>query len=221
MRRAARGLRLVAAAAVLLGTTACDNIVKYIDVFAVMVDQPAHQTYETEPVPPPEGAVPVKGWSPSFSLAVSDTTSRLRNPLSGTEAEIERGRTLYETYCFVCHGPGGKGRGVAVNYDGEENVANNNRFPFIPALNLTEGTGPTRSDGYIWGMIENGRGMMPSYRRIDDEDRWYIIEYVRDLQRRAGAAPERGAAGPATTAAAASTPDTAAGSGAPGQGGTP
>lgn len=195
MSGARRSVRLVATVAVLLGTTGCDNIVKYIDVFAAMVDGPAIETYESPPVPPPEGAVPVKGLSPDFTLAVADTTSRLRNPLTGTEAEIERGRDLYTTYCFVCHGPAGQGRGPAVNYDGEENAANNDRFPFIPALNLAEGTGPGLSDGYIWGMIENGRGMMPSYRRVDDRDRWYIVEYVRELQRRAGASPQRGAAG--------------------------
>lgn len=191
-------LRASVAAVLLLGTTGCDNIVKYIDVFSTMVDGPASETYERQPVPPPEGAVPVDGRSLSFALPVADTASRLQNPLSGTESEIERGRELYGIYCAVCHGSAGQGRGPAVNWDGAENEANNNRFPMVPALDLTAGTAPTRSDGYIWGMIENGRGMMPNYRRIDERDRWHVIEYVRVLQERAGgggAAPGDGAAG--------------------------
>lgn len=192
----ARGtvLRATVAAVLLLGTTGCDNIVKYIDVFATMVDGPAAETYERQPVPPPEGAVPVSGLSPSFPLPVADTTARLQNPLSGTGAEIERGRELFGVYCAVCHGSAGQGRGPAVNWDGQENEANNNRFPMVPALDLTSGTGPQRSDGYIWGIIENGRGMMPSYRRIDDRDRWHVIEYVRVLQARVagGAAADGG-----------------------------
>lgn len=189
-------LRASVAAVLLLGTAACDNIVKYVDAFATMVDGPAAETYERQPLPPPEGAVPVDGASPSFALPVADTTSLLQNPLTGTEAEIELGRELYGVYCAVCHGSAGQGRGPAVNYDGTENAANNDRFPMVPALDLTSGTGPARSDGYMWGMIENGRGMMPNYRRIDERDRWHVIEYVRLLQARAAGAAGGSGGGP-------------------------
>ena len=46
-----------------------------------------------------------------------------------------------------------------------------------------------RTDGYIFGMIRNGRGAMPSYNRIEEMDRWDVVNYVRALQgesRRAG-----------------------------------
>lgn len=179
-------VRLAATAFLLLGTAGCDNIVKYVDVFATMVDGPATETYEAQPVPPPEGAVPVDGLSPSYALPVADTASALRNPLADGEEDPARGEELYTIYCAVCHGPEGTGRGPAVNWDGQQNPANDNRFPMVPALDLTSGTGPARSDGYIWGMIENGRGMMPSYRRIGERDRWHLIAYVRTLQGRAG-----------------------------------
>lgn len=183
---------LIAAVVLLLGTAGCDDIAKRVPWFAFMLDGPAVETYEEEPVPPPEGAVPVEGTSPSFPLPVADTTSALQNPLSGTGEEIARGEEVYTTFCLPCHGDEGQGRGPAVNHDGEHP----GRFPFVPALDLTAGTGPERSDGYLWGMMENGRGLMPEYRRIPDRDRWHVVEYVRELQRRAGAEPVRGVAGP-------------------------
>ena len=187
---------------VLAATAGCDNIVKYVDTFATMVDGPAVETYEQKPRPAPEGVVPTEGRERRFPLSVADTTAALQNPLSGTEAQIARGDTLYGRFCLPCHGPEGRGQGPVVNWDGTENAANNNRLPLTPAVDLTTGTGPEQSDGYLWGMIENGRGLMPSYDRIPSEDRWYIVEYVRHLQRQAGAEPVRGVAGPADGAEA-------------------
>jgi hypothetical protein len=40
----------------------------------------------------------------------------------------------------------------------------------------------SKSDGYIWGIIRNGRGAMPSYNRIEELDRWDVVNYVRGLQ---------------------------------------
>ena len=39
-----------------------------------------------------------------------------------------------------------------------------------------------RTDGYIFGMIRNGRGLMPPYNRIEEMDRWDVVNYVRALQ---------------------------------------
>jgi mono/diheme cytochrome c family protein len=189
--------KLAATVLLLVGTAGCDNIVKYIPVFSTMTDTESIETYEEQPIPAPEGAVPVTGDDPDFELPVADTTTELQNPLAGTEAQLARGDSLYGVYCLTCHGPEGKGEGPAVNWDGQHP----RRFPYIPTVNLTTETGPMRSDGYMWGMIENGRGLMPAYRRIPEEDRWYIIEYVRKLQRDAGADPQRGVAGPDRAAA--------------------
>jgi hypothetical protein len=40
----------------------------------------------------------------------------------------------------------------------------------------------SRSDGYIWGIMRNGRGAMPSYNRIEELDRWDVVNYIRGLQ---------------------------------------
>jgi hypothetical protein len=60
------------------------------------------------------------------------------------------------------------------------------KFPFAPPVN--GGTAVARSDGYLYAVVEAGRGLMPPYgERITHLDRWALVEYVRALQRNAGA----------------------------------
>jgi mono/diheme cytochrome c family protein len=62
-------------------------------------------------------------------------------------------------------------------------------LPMMIAFNLAgpmSGTG-MRTDGYIYGMIRVGRGLMPPYgHQVAHFDRWNIVNYVRQLQRSAG-----------------------------------
>jgi hypothetical protein len=52
----------------------------------------------------------------------------------------------------------------------------------MPGINLTLDITKGRADGYIFGMIRNGRGLMPSYDRIEEMDRWDVVNYLRALQ---------------------------------------
>jgi hypothetical protein len=52
----------------------------------------------------------------------------------------------------------------------------------MPGINLTMDMTKARTDGYIFGMIRNGRGLMPPYNRIEELDRWDVVNYVRALQ---------------------------------------
>jgi hypothetical protein len=52
----------------------------------------------------------------------------------------------------------------------------------VPAPNLLTPITKGRTDGYLYGMIRNGRGLMPNYNRIEDDDRWDVVNYVRALQ---------------------------------------
>ena len=52
----------------------------------------------------------------------------------------------------------------------------------MPGINLTMDITKARTDGYIFGMIRNGRGLMPPYNRIEEMDRWDVVNYVRALQ---------------------------------------
>ena len=52
----------------------------------------------------------------------------------------------------------------------------------MPSINLTTDMTKGRTDGYIFGMIRNGRGLMPPYNRIEEMDRWDVVNYLRGLQ---------------------------------------
>jgi mono/diheme cytochrome c family protein len=171
--RARHGIALLGLTAIAAG---CDDQVKYVPWFETMTRQPSIETYEVEPMAPVEGTVPV-GASLHLDLLAAD--SLLTNPLETTSEVLERGEVLFLQFCVVCHGETGAGDGPVV---GE------NRLPPLPTLNLLSDRAMDLSDGYIYGMISNGRGVMPSYRRVPHDDRWYLVEYVRKLQREAPAA---------------------------------
>jgi mono/diheme cytochrome c family protein len=166
--RSLRVLGLPVAVAVVL--TGCDDQVKRVPWFKTMFRTESVRTYEAEHLLPPEGTVYV-GARRHLDLLAADTIAR--NPMTTTPEILEQGEVLYLRYCVMCHGQEGAGDGPVV---GE------NRLPPLPTLNLLSDRTKNRSDGYIWGMIANGRGVMPSYRRIPHESRWQIVEYVRSLQ---------------------------------------
>lgn len=174
-RRWGRALALAGGA--LLALAGCDDQVKYVETFATMVDGPAVETYEQQPTPPPEGAVPVTGAREEPALLVADTA--LTNPLQPTPSNIRAGQPLYRDFCLPCHGESGQGDGPVMNADGQHPE----RLPALPTADLTSRRARGLSDGYIYGMITNGRGLMPSYERIRPRERWQLVEYVRHLQR--------------------------------------
>lgn len=111
---------------------------------------------------------------PDKSLLVDDLAQfQLRTmPVEMNMAMLERGRHLYETYCVVCHGGFGSGTGVTVQY-GQAPPAN------YHSDRLRQAT-----DGYIYQVITEGKGLMGPYGpSIKPEDRWKVVAYVRALQR--------------------------------------
>jgi hypothetical protein len=42
------------------------------------------------------------------------------------------------------------------------------------------------TDGHIYTTISIGRGRMPAYRRITPEDRWHVVNYLRELNGQGG-----------------------------------
>jgi len=127
---------------------------------------------------------PVPGYVVSYSNSpvTIDSMSGLVNPTPPTAASLENGRKYYQINCAVCHGPSGHGNGPAVRYG-------------IPAPNLTLPMTQNRTDGYIFGMIRNGRGLMPTYDRIEYMDRWDVVNYIRALQGKLGVKADTSPAG--------------------------
>src|SRR5258705_6512594 len=93
------------------------------------------------------------------------------NPVPADSASVNRGRIQYQINCAVCHGSMGKGDGVVMKYG---------MFP--PAIGGGANPAAGYTDGYIFGVIRNGKGIMPSYNRIEEPDRWDIVNYLRALQ---------------------------------------
>ena len=130
----------------------------------------------------PQGSVPMFGGSPPdfvvsygrFPLTV-DSMSSMRNPTAPSDSSIANGHRYYAINCAVCHGDLGDGNGAvtAAPYN-------------FPKISLRSPIAVAHSDGYLYGMIRNGRGLMPSYNRIEHMDRWDVVNYIRGLQGRLG-----------------------------------
>ena len=98
-----------------------------------------------------------------------DSMAGIPNPVAADARSLENGRKYFQINCSPCHGVKGDGNGTVVKYG------------FVP-INLLTPVTQNRTDGYIFGMIRNGRGLMPPYNRIEEPDRWDVVNYVRALQ---------------------------------------
>ena len=126
------------------------------------------------------------------SPQIVTTMSNIANPIRPDSGSLSRGRIQYQINCAVCHGALGQGNGVVMKYG---------LYP--PAIGGAANPAAGYTDGYIFGIIRNGRGLMPSYNRIEEPDRWDIINYLRSLQGKvAGFAADSSHCRPGETGAA-------------------
>lgn len=93
-----------------------------------------------------------------------------RNPIPADAASRARGRALYAQHCASCHGPSGRGDGTA-GHDLDPQPSD-----------LSETVGKT--DAQLFRKITRGRRPMPSFKKfLADEDRWHVINFLRELTR--------------------------------------
>jgi mono/diheme cytochrome c family protein len=95
-------------------------------------------------------------------------------PVSVTEDLLKRGRDRFDIYCSPCHGRLGDGKGMIAQrgYQLKRPVGNyhSDRLRKMPV-------------GHFYDVITNGYGAMYSYAsRIEPQDRWAIVAYIRVLQ---------------------------------------
>jgi mono/diheme cytochrome c family protein len=138
-------------------------------------------------LPVSAGAAAVAAYAISYTPAPAtiDSFSVIANPEPVTEQSLAMGRMHYQINCAVCHGDKGDGNGSLKAY--------NPAYGFAPSI-IADGT-KARKDGYLYGMLRNGRGLMSSYNRIEERDRWHVVNYVRALQGLTSIAPEIGPVG--------------------------
>ena len=133
----------------------------------------------------PQNSIPIYGTAaPGFAygreatIATINEMSAIANPVPADARSLRNGRMEYAINCVPCHGERGAGDGPVTKFG----------FPPI-AIGVGSKAATQLSDGYIFGMIRNGRGAMPSYNRIEEGERWDLINYLRTLQSGAANVP--------------------------------
>ncbi len=94
-----------------------------------------------------------------------------KNPLPADKKVVEQGEKVAKTNCVSCHGAKGKGDGAAA-------VALNPK----PA-DCTSSRVQSETDGELFWKISNGRGPMPPWKHLPENDRWAVIRYIRSLKK--------------------------------------
>jgi mono/diheme cytochrome c family protein len=126
-----------------------------------------------EPVP---GTVPIGGLKEDvafFTGKGADGQFVATIPVPNNEALLERGRQRYVIYCQPCHDARGEGRGILFQRGN------------VPTASFHDEKILKYPDGQIFDVMTNGMGLMPSYKwPIPASDRWAIIAYIRELERR-------------------------------------
>lgn len=120
---------------------------------------------------PPEGTLSVhENVYPYSAETLADKIPAKANPLPKTKEVLEDGRFLYMTYCVVCHGETGAGKGYVVP-----------PFPQPPTLHSDKIR--DYADSQIYHVITVGQNSMMAYAsQVRPMDRWAIIHYIRALQ---------------------------------------
>lgn len=98
------------------------------------------------------------------------TAASVKNPLEFNKDTIAMGKKVFETQCFVCHGSGGKGDGLAASGLGK------------PLPDFTSVAMWNQTDGELFWKLTNGNAPMPTFGPILPEtERWATINFLRSL----------------------------------------
>jgi mono/diheme cytochrome c family protein len=125
-----------------------------------------------DPVP---GTVPIGGLNEDAAFYTgkgSDGQFVATIPVTVDDAVVERGRQRYVIYCQPCHDARGDGKGILFQRGN------------VPTASFHQEKILKYTDGEIFDVITNGRGLMSAYRwPIPPADRWAIVAFVRELER--------------------------------------
>ncbi len=155
-----------------------------IELIQGMMDQPAlkSQSWDSkrhapEEMVPPAHTIP-RGFKPyPYHDDLDMAAKKLINPYAGAKfkSTLVRGKNRFDIYCSPCHGLNAEGDGTVAKY-----------MPIKP-VNLLAANIQKLKDGYIYGVITDGYGVMQPYdtQIYKTSDRWAIVNYVRYLQNKA------------------------------------
>jgi mono/diheme cytochrome c family protein len=174
---------------VLLLVVACSKTRPGYEFVPDMAHSVAYDAFDPNPVTrnqqtlqrPVPGTV-ARGALPYRYAATPEDAERagreLVDPFPPTLEVLERGRTVYRTFCWVCHGETGQGDGPIIP-----------KFPNPPAYNSDRVR--VMPEGRLFHVITRGTSLMPSYAaQISPEDRWKVVRYIQQLQHFAPQTPQ-------------------------------
>lgn len=144
---------------------------------AIEPQSPVSEQDRLEMYPFPKRSIPVGGIP--TQVANREEADRLTNPIPVSDASLKEGRTLFKIYCAACHGLTGKA---------DSPVSGKIGAPPLVDARIQQ----TLSEGWIFGTITFGSFLMPAYgvpqgradqRGANDltvEERWHVVNYVRN-----------------------------------------
>jgi len=99
----------------------------------------------------------------------------LTNPFDRTTeaglASIERGKTVFQTFCTACHGPDATGNGLVA------------KRGFPPPPSFLTGKSLKMKDGQLLHILSFGQNSMPNFAaQLPLDRRWDVINHIRSLQ---------------------------------------
>ncbi|SMF32947.1 c-type cytochrome [Pseudobacteriovorax antillogorgiicola] len=138
-----------------------------------MADNPTVKTQESY-LNPPEHSVATSAILYPATMETAEAELEMPPALAHPaklEMNLAQGKKLYNTYCTVCHGADGRGKGtLGASYP-------------IGVPDISRSDLAARKDGFFFVKISKGGAMMPSYgHATSPHERWQIISYLRTLQ---------------------------------------
>ena len=117
----------------------------------------------------------------SFSTAIQAQTAgawnipakfkTTKNPVAVSKESVGEGKDLFSKHCKSCHGAKGLGDGPkAATLDASCSDFSTKKFQ-------------AQADGEIFFQVSEGKGKMPSFKKLIPEDngRWTLVNYIRTM----------------------------------------
>ena len=166
--------RLLALVPFVLLLSACNPGSYPIDIFPEMHYQISQRRLEPNRLAPPSDSVPTTGRTPLRTFAEARDVP---NPIARDAQTSRRIGPLYTQNCAMCHGANGDGQSVVATH-----FRSNGR---VPPVDLRSQRVSSRRDGELHWIITYGLGGMPPFEDLlTDEERWLLVQSIRDFQGR-------------------------------------
>jgi mono/diheme cytochrome c family protein len=101
------------------------------------------------------------------------------NPIPATPQAIGAGMSVYMDRCQNCHGEDGNGKGERAE-----------KLSVAPADFTDAHAMGAQTDGELFWKISEGHRPMPAFeKKLSEEERWQLVDYIRTFSQSANAAP--------------------------------